>query len=258
MQLIPAIDLRNGKVVRLVQGDDARRKSYEVDPFDVLRQYAEAGVPLVHVVDLDAALGEEPQRDLITALVEAGQAGCGSPGSARAGYGHPGTGIELGGGLGDHDSVAWALGAGCRRAVLGSIVARDFETFMSIALAFPDRVVPAIEVAGGKLRVAGWQEEAALPVEEACRRLRGLPCPAVLVTDVERDGTLEGPNLQLARRVATNAGIPALLSGGVRSLDDLRAAARAPEIAGAIVGKALYEGLFTVTEAMSASERRLR
>ncbi len=265
MQLIPAIDLRQGKVVRLVQGDDGRRTRYGVDPFDVLRQYAEAGVVLVHVVDLDAALGEAVQRELITGLVESGQSGCGRPGSGRVGrpggaptvyFGHPGTGIELGGGLGDRDAVAWALGAGCERVVMGSIVARDFDAFAGIVRDFPGRVVPAIEVAAGKLRVAGWKEEAEVTVSEVCRRLRGLACPAVLVTDVERDGTLAGPNLDLARQVAVGTGIPALLSGGVRSLDDLRAAARAEEIAGAIVGKALYEGLFTVEEAMAACEGR--
>ncbi len=252
MQLIPAIDLRHGKVVRLVQGDDSRRTSYDLDPFVVLQRYAEAGVRLVHVVDLDAALGEPRQEELITALVASGQSGCGKPGSGIAGYGHPGTGIELGGGLGDLEAVAWALGAGCERVVLGSIVARDFEAFSALACAFPGRVVPAIEVAAGKLRIAGWKEQAAVTVDDACRRLRGLTCPAVLVTDVERDGTLAGPNLDLARRVATATGIPALLSGGVRSLQDLSAAAAVPEIAGAIVGKALYEGLFSVAEAIAA------
>ncbi len=254
MQLIPAIDLRHGKVVRLVQGDDGRRTSYGLDPLGVLREYAEAGLRLVHIVDLDGAFGESPQRQLITELVESGQSGCGRPGSGVKGYGHPGTGLELGGGLGDRDAVAWALGTGIERVVMGSIVARDFEAFSNIVGEFPGRVVPAIEVAGGKLRIAGWQEEAALSLEEACRRLRGLDCPAVLVTDVERDGTLAGPNLDLARQVAVDTGIPALLSGGVRSLDDLRAASRVPEIAGAIVGKALYEGLFTLAEAIEACQ----
>lgn len=244
MQLIPAIDLRHGRVVRLIQGDDGRRTSYGLDPFEVLREYAEAGIRLVHVVDLDAALGEPRQEELITALVESG----------RSGSGHPGTRIELGGGLGDHNAVPWALGAGCERVVLGSLVARDFDAFSALVEAFPDRIVPAIEVAAGKLRISGWTEEAAVSVDDVCRKLRGLASPAVLVTDVERDGTLAGPNLDLARRVATATGIPALLSGGVRALDDLRAAAEVPEIAGAIVGKALYEGLFTVAEAVAACE----
>lgn len=234
MRLIPAIDLRRGEVVRLRHGDDGQRTRYGLDPFEVLRSYARAGAGLVHVVDLDAAFGEPPQRDLVAAL------------AARAK-------IELGGGLGDREAVAWALGAGCERVVMGSIVARDPDAFAEITAAFPGRVVPALEVAAGRLRVAGWTEEARASLEEVAGRLRGLACPAVLVTDVERDGTLEGPNLELARRVAALTGLPALLSGGVRSLDDLRAASRFGEIAGAIVGKALYEGLFTVEEALAAS-----
>lgn len=234
MQLIPAIDLRRGEVVRLRHGDDGQRTRYGLDPFEVLRSYARAGAGLVHVVDLDAAFGEPPQRDLVAAL------------AARAK-------IELGGGLSDREAVAWALGAGCERVVMGSIVARDPDAFAEITAAFPGRVVPALEVAAGRLRVAGWTEEARASLEEVAGRLRGIACPAVLVTDVERDGTLEGPNLELARRVAALTGLPALLSGGVRSLDDLRAASRFGEIAGAIVGKALYEGLFTVEEALAAS-----
>ncbi len=234
MQLIPAIDLRHGEVVRLTQGDDDRRRSYGLDPRQVLQQYVEAGAERVHIVDLDAAFGETPQRQLITEL---------AAGDTR---------IELGGGLHDLDAVDWALRAGCERVVLGSIVARDGDAFQRIVEAFPGRVVPALELARGKLRIAGWKEAARTSLDEVAARLRGLECPAVLVTDVERDGTLEGPNLELVRRVAELTGMPALLSGGTRSLDDLRAAARVPEIAGAIVGKALYEGLFTVAEALAA------
>ncbi len=234
MQLIPAIDLRHGEVVRLLRGNDGQRKTYGLDPRQVLRDYVAAGAELVHVVDLDAAFGEAPQRRLIGELA-AGEVA-----------------LELGGGLHDLAAVEWALAAGCQRVVLGSMVVRDFTAFRDIVAAFPDRVVPALEVAAGKLRIAGWTEEAALTLEQAGSRLVGLACPAVLVTDVERDGTLAGPNLELARQVAGLTGMPALLSGGVRSLDDLRAAAGVPEIAGAIVGKALYEGLFTVAEALAA------
>ncbi len=234
MQLIPAIDLRHGEVVRLVQGDDGRRRSYGLDARDVLRQYIEAGAERVHVVDLDAAFGEAPQRPLVAELATS---------DVR---------IEFGGGLHNLEAVDWALQAGCERVVLGSMVARDHEAFRRIVEAFPGRVVPALEVADGKLRIAGWTEAAQASLAEVTERLRGLACPAVLVTDVERDGMLEGPNLELVQQVANLTGMPALLSGGVRSLDDLRAASRVPEIAGAIVGKALYEGLFTVAEGLAA------
>ena len=240
MELIPAIDLRHGEVVRLVQGDDGRRTRYGVDPRAVLQEYAAAGAGRVHVVDLDAAFGEPPQRRLVAELASGGPA-------------HRGPKIELGGGLNDGEAVRWALEeAGCERVVLGSLVARDFDAFAAIAGAHPGRVAPAVEVAGGALRIAGWREEAGVDLDELCRRLTGLPCPAALVTDVERDGTLEGPNFALTRRVHRASGLPVLLSGGVRSLGDLRQAAGTPGIAGAIVGKALYEGLFTVAEALEA------
>lgn len=236
MQLIPAIDLRHGEVVRLTQGDDGRRTTYRLDPRAVLQDYAAAGANLVHVVDLDAAFGETPQRELIAQL---------AAGAIR---------IELGGGLRDAASVGWALDVGCERVILGSIVARDPQAFAGIVAAYPGRVIPALELAAGKLRIAGWTEEAQWSLQEVGGRLVGLDCPAVLVTDVERDGTLVGPNLDLARQVSHLTGLPALLSGGVRSLGDLRAAAKVPEVDGAIVGRALYEGVFTVVEALAACE----
>lgn len=235
MQLLPAIDLRSGRVVRLEKGDDRRRTVYGDDPRAVLERYAAAGVELVHVVDLDAAFGEATQRELVAELAARGRPA-----------------IELGGGLRDRAAVEWALAAGCRRVVLGSIVVRDFDAFRGLAESFPGRVVPAVEVAKGELRIAGWREAADVTLDGLCERLRGLPCPAVLVTDVERDGTLAGPNFDLAREVAVASGLPAILSGGVRALADLEAAARVPEITATIVGKALYDGVFTLDEALAA------
>lgn len=238
MELLPAIDLRRGRVVRLTRGDDAARTVYSDRPTKVMDGYLRAGVRRVHAVDLDAAFGEPPQRDLIPRL------------TARLGRQ---AGLQLGGGLRTDEAVTWALEeAGCERVVIGSMVARDLETFTRLARRHPGRLVPALDVEGGEARIAGWRAAAARSLDDLCRDLRDLPCAAVLVTDVSRDGTLEGPNLELARRVAEESGIPALLSGGVRSLDDLATARRTPGIAGAVVGKALYEGLFSVTEALAA------
>jgi phosphoribosylformimino-5-aminoimidazole carboxamide ribotide isomerase len=234
MELIPAIDLRRGRAVRLRQGDDARATVYGEDPVGLLEQYGRAGVERVHVVDLDAALGEAPQRDLIARMTAAG------------------TKVQLGGGLRDREAIDWALAAGCGRVVVGSLVARDVEAFRRLAEERPGRLVPALDVANGEIRIAGWRESAPMQLGELCARLMGLPCPSVLVTDVERDGMMTGPNLDLALRVARTSGLPALLSGGVHALSDLEAACRIPEIAGAIVGRALYEGAFTVEEALAA------
>lgn len=233
MELIPAIDLRHGRAVRLRQGDETRATVYGDDPVAVLDSYARSGVARVHVVDLDAALGEAPQRELIERMAATGVK------------------IQLGGGLRDRESIDWALGAGCDRVVIGSLVARDTDSFRALAQERPGRLVPALDVADGEIRIAGWKEGAPQRLGELCARLMGLPCPAILVTDVERDGMMTGPNLDLACRVARTSGLPALLSGGVHALSDLEEASRMAEIAGAIVGRALYEGAFTVEEALA-------
>ena len=234
-ELIPSIDLRGGQVVRLLKGDDKQRTVYEREPRQLLEHFAAAGIRIVHIVDLDAAFGEAPQRQLITELVR-----------------NAPVALELGGGLRDRESIAWALDAGCERVVLGSMVARQTDDFLALCDAFPDRLVPAVEVKDGALKVAGWVESAPIGLDELCGRLRGAPCPAVLVTDVSRDGTLQGPNVDLAEQVAEACQMGALVSGGVRSAADLQLAAGRERVAGVIFGRAFYEGKFTIDEAVAA------
>jgi cyclase len=238
MQLLPAIDLRRGRVVRLRHGDDAQATTYADDPLAVAAAFFAAGARRIHVVDLDAAFGEAPQRDLLSRLAAFAAAA--------------GAGLQLGGGLRDRAAVEWTLAAGCERVVIGSLAARDPALFAELAHDFPGRLVPAVESAAGTLRVAGWRQSAAGSLEDFCATLRGLPCPAALVTDIERDGTLAGPNLDLARHVAAASGLPALLSGGIRSLADLAAAAEIPAIDGAILGRALYERRIDLAAALAA------
>ncbi len=243
MELLPAIDLRHGEVVRLRQGDDARRTVYSADPRAQLESFAAAGVRRVHVVDLDAAFGDAPQRSLLERLVR---------------HAHElGIVVQLGGGLRDRASVEWAfeLGAvrgGVDRGVIGSMVARDPDLFATLVTEHPGRIVAGLDFKDGQLAISGWRETSDESFDTLCARLRGLPCAAALVTDVRRDGELGGPNIELARRVAQQTGFPALLSGGVHGLDDLRQARRCPEIEGAIVGRALYDGNFTLEEALQA------
>jgi cyclase len=249
MELLPAIDLRHGRVVRLRQGDAGRATEYASEPLAVAAGFAAAGVSRIHVVDLDAALGEPPQRELVARLAAA-LAALAAPAAPAASSGRQ-VGMQLGGGLRDRAAVEWALAAGCERVVLGSLVARDPGAFAALARAFPGRLLPALETAGGEPRVAGWTQGAGSSLDEICRRLRDLPCPAVLVTDVERDGMLCGPNLELALRVAAATGLPALLSGGVATLADLEAAAALPAIAGAVLGRALYDGNIDLAAALA-------
>ncbi|HVG69889.1 MAG TPA: 1-(5-phosphoribosyl)-5-[(5-phosphoribosylamino)methylideneamino] imidazole-4-carboxamide isomerase [Vicinamibacterales bacterium] len=235
MELLPSIDLRHGRVVRLVRGEDGERRTYDVDPLETLLRYAEAGVPRVHVVDLDAAFGEAPQRELIARLA-------GHRAAPR---------VELGGGLRDREAVEWAFDAGLERVVITSMLVRDLALFSELARAYRSRVVAALDLDQGVLRHSGWTESAPRSIEEVCADLRALPLAAVLVTDIARDGTMEGPNIELACRIARLAGAPAILSGGVRSLADLEQARAAPEIAEAIVGRALYDGAIDLGRAIA-------
>lgn len=237
MDLLPAIDLRQGQVVRLRQGDDARRTVYRSDPRRVLEEFADAGARWVHVVDLDGAFGDGSQRVLTSELAA----------TARA----LGIALELGGGLRDRDAVLAALDAGCARLVVGSMLAHDFDLFAELAEELPGRLVPGLDLAGGKLGVDGWTSTSDLDLETLAGRLAGLPCPAVLVTDIERDGELGGPNLELACEAGRATGMPALLSGGVSDLDDLRRARERPEIGGAVVGRALYDGRIDLAAALA-------
>jgi phosphoribosylformimino-5-aminoimidazole carboxamide ribotide isomerase len=235
MELLPAIDLRQGRVVRLVRGEDAQRRTYDVDPLQALLAYAEAGVERVHVVDLDAAFGEPPQRALVERLAA-------NPRAPR---------IELGGGLRDREGVEWAFAAGVERAVVTSMLVRDPALFAELARAQPGRMVAALDLHHGALRYSGWTASAVRSIEEVCRDLRALPLAAVLVTDIARDGTLEGPNLELARDLGQQAQAPAILSGGVRSLRDLERARAMPEIAAVVVGRALYDGAIDLRRAIA-------
>jgi phosphoribosylformimino-5-aminoimidazole carboxamide ribotide isomerase/imidazole glycerol phosphate synthase glutamine amidotransferase subunit len=237
-ELFPAIDLRRGQAVRLHQGEATQETVYATDPLAVLAEFAAAGATWVHLVDLDAAFGEPPQRPLLERLLAA---------AASAGVA-----VELGGGLRDRAAITWALDHGATRVVLGSLAVRDPAAFAALARELPGRLVPAIESRGGVAQVGGWREGGRIDVATAAARLAGLGCPAVLVTDVERDGTLSGPNLELSQAVATAAGTPVLVSGGVATLADLEAAAASPGVGGVVVGRALYERRFSLREALAA------
>ena len=236
MELIPSIDLRRGRVVRLRQGDDGQRTTYDVAAADVLSSYAAAGARRVHIVDLDAAFGEAPQRKLIETLVATRDAPA----------------LQLGGGLRDRDAVEWAFSVGLDRVVVTSLLVRDFAVFSELALGHRERLVAALDIDHDRLKLSGWTEEAERSWRDVARDLRSLPLAAVLVTDIERDGTLQGPNPELACEVARACDAGGLLSGGVRSLSDLERAREFPELDGAIVGRALYDGAFTVKQALDA------
>lgn len=236
IELMPSIDLRRGEVVRLRQGRDGETTVYPADPLALLASFRFAGVQLAHVVDLDAAFGEPPQRELLAQLAATRER----------------PQLELGGGLRTRAAITAALALGFERVVIGSLVVREPARFLELAEEMPGRLVPALECAEDELRLAGWTEASKISPDEIARRLVGAPCPALLVTDVARDGMLDGPNLSLAARLAAASGLSAIVSGGVATLADLAAARRTPGVGAVIVGRALFEGRFDLASALSA------
>ncbi|MGE0638937.1 MAG: HisA/HisF-related TIM barrel protein [Thermoanaerobaculia bacterium] len=235
MELIPSIDLLGGRVVRLENGRRDRVTVYFDDPLEAIARFREAGARRIHVVDLDAAFGQPRQRTVLARIASA----CGDEQ------------LELGGGLRSAEAVADALDHGYERVVLGSLPAREPALFEELVRRHPGRIVPAWESDGGELRVGGWESAHPVVRSEFSGRIRNLAreLPAILVTDIARDGMQVGANVELAVEVARETGVPAIVSGGVASLADLERAAARPEISGLIVGRAYYEGAFDLREA---------
>jgi cyclase len=232
VEVIPAVDLRRGKLVRLRQGEDQSRLEYPWAPEAWFERLVEAGFRRVHLVDLDAAFGEPPQWDRIARWPEK----------------FPALRFQLGGGARCREALARAFGYGFDRVVVGSWLARDPEGFLDAAGEYPGRVVPALDCRSGALVIDGWRRVSERPLESLCRLLRGSPCPGVLVTGIERDGTLAGPDLALAEKIACWTAVPVWVSGGVSSTQDLDQAAAVPGVFGVVVGKALLEGYLDLAQ----------
>lgn len=230
MIVIPAIDIREGKVVRLRHGRLQEMIVYGDDPVAIARAYAEDGAPWVHVVDLDAAFGVGDNRAVIADVAR-----------------EAGVPIQVGGGLRSLFLIQVVLEVGASRLVLGTEAILDREFLGECLQRYGDRVVVALDTDGEEVKVRGWTESAG-SFDEVLEELVRAGVPRLLVTAIARDGTLGGPDLDLYRRL-TDLRVPVLASGGVSSLEDLRQLARAG-VEGVIVGKALYEGNFTLREAM--------
>jgi len=231
--LYPAIDLRGGRVVRLHQGDFDQETIYDDDPVSVARSFEVAGAPWIHVVDLDAARRTGSNRDVVVAI-------------ARA-VSIP---VQTGGGVRD----ASLLAEGIERVVMGSAAVEDPTIVRQLAAEHPGRIAVGLDHRSGELRTRGWLDYSGVRVEELVDRLTVDGVGAFVVTDISRDGVLEGPDLEGLRALATRTTVPVIASGGVGSLDDVRAL-RDTGVAGVIVGKAIYEGRFGVDEAVLACAR---
>jgi phosphoribosylformimino-5-aminoimidazole carboxamide ribotide isomerase len=237
LHLFPSIDIRNGRVVRLSQGSATRQIVYGDDPAAVAERFAGEGAEWIHVVDLDQAFGEGNNDPAVRGILErvAGRAQ-----------------IQLGGGFRSLERLRRGLDLGVARAVVGTAAVID-PAFVpaAVALATPDRLAVGIDTREGMVTVRGWTETAALRAEELARRVVGEGVETVIYTDVSRDGMLAGPDLAGAAALQ-DSGAHVILSGGVTTIADIRAACEAG-LAGAIVGRALYEHRLTLPEALRAA-----
>jgi phosphoribosylformimino-5-aminoimidazole carboxamide ribotide isomerase len=238
--LYPAIDIRGGHAVRLMQGDYARETAYDADPVDAARRWAGEGAECLHVVDLDGAKAGAPRNldavGRIAATVECP--------------------IQVGGGLRDEASVAAVLAAGAERVVIGTAALRDPEFLAAALAAHGDRVVVSVDARGGQVSLSGWTEATGQDVAATVAELSAHGVTRFLCTEIDVDGTMQGPALNELARIAKATSSQLIASGGVGDLPDLEAlaelAATTPNLEGAIVGRALYEHKFTVTEAITA------
>lgn len=236
MELFPAIDIRAGRVVRLSQGEAARETAYHEDPVAQAERFIATGARWIHVVDLDRAFGGGDNLAVIRRLVSAA--------AARVR-------IQVGGGIRSLDALRAVLDLGISRAVLGTAAIIDPALVpAALADAGGDRIAVGLDTRGGMVAIRGWVETTELFVDEVCRRVLREGAKTVIYTDVSRDGMLTGPDLEGATRLQA-LGASVIASGGVASLEDL-VAVRAAGLAGAIVGRALYEGRFTLEAALAA------
>lgn len=239
MEIIPAIDLRGGRCVRLIQGDYERETRFEADPVAYARRWKAEGATRLHVVDLDGArLGvpSEENRAVVQEILRSVTLP-----------------VQLGGGMRNGEAVRSALAMGVDRAIVGTRIAEDADTAADLFREFGDRLIAAVDARDGRVAVHGWQQITSLDVADFTVHLRELGACRFLFTSIARDGTEEGPDVAALRRVAAAAcPRPVLASGGVGTLDDLRLLAREaePNVEGVVVGKALYVGAIRLGEAI--------
>ncbi|MHC4553186.1 MAG: 1-(5-phosphoribosyl)-5-[(5-phosphoribosylamino)methylideneamino]imidazole-4-carboxamide isomerase [Planctomycetota bacterium] len=238
MDILPAIDLIDGKCVRLVQGEYNKKITYKDDPVAQAQEFYDAGAEWLHVVDLDGAkLGKPINAGVVAEIAK-----------------NVPMKIELGGGVRNEESITAMLDAGVTRLILGSSAIKEYNWFCEMANKYPQRLVLGLDARGANLATEGWLEQGSLSLLEFAKKAADLPLSAIIYTDISKDGMLAGPNIERTKQLVEEVDLPIVAAGGVTTVDDVKTLKTAG-VAGAIIGRALYEGSITLTEALEAERQ---
>ena len=241
MLIIPAIDLKDGRCVRLMQGRKSDVKTYDADPVEMAKAFAAAGARILHVVDLDGAFagGESANRAVVREIIETVNVP-----------------VEFGGGLRTIADVEQVIALGVARVVVGTLAAESTDVLKELVDRFDSRICVGIDARDGRVMTRGWEAATDLRAVDLARSLAALGIKRIIYTDIARDGMLTGPNIEQTVEIAQAAGVSVTASGGISSLEDLKRLrdANEPLVDSVIIGKALYEGKFSLADALKAAE----
>lgn len=236
MKIFPAIDIRNGKVVRLKYGDYDQETRYEISPLEAAQEFKSCGAQYLHVVDLDGAKDGEPMNmDIIREIVQKTDMF-----------------VQVGGGIRSHDTIREYLEAGASRLILGTVAMNNFPFLRDMVKLYGNKIAISIDSRDGQVAVDGWQNVTGINSEEVCLRIGAIGVSNVVFTDISRDGALQGTNLELYERLVENCFVKIIASGGITSVDEV-AKLRQIGVEGAIIGKALYTGTIDLKQALAVA-----
>ena len=238
MYIIPAIDLRDGKCVRLIQGQYDRQINYRDNPVEQAQEFSSDGAKWLHIVDLDGAkLGRPVNTDTISAIAALGILN-----------------IEVGGGLRDEVSIKQLLDIGVERAIIGTKAVQDFDWFSEMAKKFSGKIVLGLDAKGSKIATHGWTQDSSLTLLEFAAEAAKLPLAAIIYTDIAKDGMMSGPNFERTKALVEAVNVPVVASGGVNTVEDIKKLTEfSPEAA--IIGRSLYEGTLKLSDAIKATRQ---
>ena len=236
-EIIPAIDIRGGQCVRLLQGDYNHETVYGQDPVEMAQRWESEGATRLHVVDLDGAkVGSDANHAIVARIAQTLKIP-----------------VQLGGGLRDASTIQTVLDSGVQRCIIGTKAAQEPQWAQQMFAQFGEAIILGIDAREGMVAVAGWQETSAIPAVSFAQTMQEFGCARIIFTDIARDGMLSGPNAEAMRQMAEAVEIPVIASGGVHKSTDIRILKNIPNIEGAIVGKALYEGTATMNQLLTVA-----